>query len=378
MTFTTRPELTESFDDLLSWLEAEGLLNKRMRYNQDNEEKNPGSPFEIPEVIAKGQHRQAIRRKTKAEKEAIKQRQPNLEEVSSDKLWEAQKDPQSAVLELRWESIPADALAFYRPFHSSLNGEWGIYLLADEILDYHDYIFNHSRNHLLWEYDTLLHLMIFEIFNHEFFHHLVESTATYLEITRASFGRPRPIYLDYKYRQHIKGIDHPHHPLEEALANAYAYNALSFISRTKAGFKTATIKSYQEVIKRNWGYEPNGYCEARHYINGKHVLGGAALLEQILGIEGQANRTPLATLSKHLMPSGYSALFAKPDIPTYLTGSPSAIKMVENIVPALNETYTQLFWPKDTKSIDHHIQQKMHDEHLNKKQLEEHLKKMRL
>ena len=369
MTFSTHPHITESFDDLFSWLEDEHLLSDHQRYNLDEEQRNSDLPFDIPKIIAKGQHKQAIKRKTRAEKNAIKQRQPNPNEVSGDKLSAAQKDPQSAVHEISWEAIPADALAFYRSFHSSPKDEWGIYLLADEILRYHDYLFHCSRHHLLWEYDTLLHLMIFEIFNHEFFHHLVESTATYLEISAAAFGKPYPIYGDYKHRQHIKGIDHPHHPLEEALANAYAYNALSFISRTKAGFKTATIKTYQEVIKKHWPNHPKGYCEAGHYINGKHVQGGAALLEQILGLEGAANSIPLATLSKHVMPNGYSALFAKPDIPTYLTGSRFAIEMIEDIVPALNETYTQLFWPKDTSSIDSQIEQQT---------LKNHLKNMRL
>ncbi len=362
MSYSATPEFAANFDQLLDWLHKKNFTQNGSILDLDINHESHHPSIIIPEVLGKGIHRRAITRKSKAEREAIQQRQPNSEEVSKSKLWQAQKNPRTAVRHLDRESIPIDALAFYRAFHYTPHDQWGIYLHADKILQHHQHIYHQSRNQLLWDFDTLLHLMIFEIFNHEFFHHLVESTVTYLEIISASWDRPYPIFRDYKGRQHSNRIHHPHHPLEEALANAYAYNALSFISRIKAGFKTATIKVYQEAIKKHWAFAPQGYCKAQYYIQGKHVLGSAALLEQIMDIPGAANDIPLSIMAKHLMPNGYSALFAKPDIPTYLIGSKAAIEKIESIVPAMNETYTQLFWPKDSKAFDQYIQRKLKEE----------------
>jgi len=92
----------------------------------------------------------------------------------------------------------------------------------------------------------LLGYIIFEIFHHEFFHHIVESAATSLEIITASLGKARPLYieyLDYMYQQ-VDGLGkHEHDPLEEALANSYAYNSFSFMSRVGVGYTTYLVKS---------------------------------------------------------------------------------------------------------------------------------------
>jgi len=53
-------------------------------------------------------------------------------------------------------------------------------------------------------------------------------------------------------------------------------------------------------------------------------------------------------IAQAVMPSGFSAYVAKPDIPTWLVGTPTELELFYKLVPAPNEAYTQLFWPYDT------------------------------
>lgn len=81
---------------------------------------------------------------------------------------------------------------------------------------------------------VLMHLVVFEVFNHERFHHLAESTATSLDILAAARGEDEAVYLSYRADALENRFADPHGPLEEALANAYAHNALDFVSRKAA------------------------------------------------------------------------------------------------------------------------------------------------
>jgi hypothetical protein len=67
-------------------------------------------------------------------------------------------------------------------------------------------------------------------------------------------------------------------------------------------------------------------------------------------------------VAKHVMPSGFSAMMAKPDIPTWLVGSPAELAIFSELVPAPNEAYTQLFWPYNTAVFDRYIEQKLAEE----------------
>ena len=113
----------------------------------------------------------------------------------------------------------------------------------------------------------MMHYILFEIFHHEFFHHIAESMATTLEMISATMGKSQPIYLDYSKRQYTRKKNHPHAPLEEALANAYAYNSFSFVNRVGSGCMTGGIKSFQAAIQRYWKSEPAGYCDAHGKIS---------------------------------------------------------------------------------------------------------------
>ena len=74
---------------------------------------------------------------------------------------------------------------------------------------------------------------------------------------------------------------------------------------------------------------------------------------------GIMNEVPLAALAKHVMPSGFSAMMAKPDIPTWLVGSPAELTLFSELVPAPHKAQTQLFWPYNTAVFDRYIEQKL-------------------
>ncbi len=149
--------------------------------------------------------------------------------------------------------------------------------------------------------------------------------------------KPESIYINYKRRLTNDQIKYPHAPLEEALANAYAWNSLGFISRVKAGYKTGTVNFYQKAIEMHWKLEPPGYKDAEFYIKSDHIPGGAHLLAQIMGKEKADGAAPLMKLAQAVMPSGFSAYIAKPDIPTWLVGTPEQMGIFDKLVPAPKE-----------------------------------------
>jgi hypothetical protein len=198
--------------------------------------------------------------------------------------------------------------------------------------------------------ELFMHLVLFEMFHHEFYHHLVESAATTLEIVADALGAEIPKYLEYRQAAHARRFCwHTTQPLEEALANAYAYNSLSFISRVKAGYRDALVASYQKALTAHWLTEGPGYKQASKYISGEQVSANGDLLAMLLG---RMPHPALLQVAQAVMPSGFSAFLGKPDIPTYLVGNPEEIDLLRDLVPAPNETYCHLFWPVDTSQID--------------------------
>ncbi|WP_295384017.1 hypothetical protein [uncultured Thiodictyon sp.] len=365
------PKLDETMKTLFDWLVSKELVGEGSTMDLQSEDLKDaalldGASMAIAQATGR---REPSRRKTQKEMKDLKERFKDRSPVgvTQEAVWGAVRDPATSVRALNWQKLPADAMAFYRPFHFRPFDQWGIYLLVGPLLDYHGRLQAFSSDLKLYSPEVLMHLVLFEIFNHEFFHHLAESTATSLEILSAAQGNVQPVYLTYRQAQRSTGFDYPHAPLEEALANAYAHNALSFISRIKAGYKTATIKSYQEAIKQHWHLEPAGYRDAAFYIDSAYVAGGAHLLAQMLGDPGAVNVAPLSCLAKHLMPNGFTALLQKPDIPTYLVGSDQALAAFAALVPAPNEAYTQLFWPFNSQAIDAFVAQKQEEEKAKRK-----------
>ena len=276
-------------------------------------------------------------------------------------FWRENQDPRAAVRLLVIQRLPADVMAFYRPFHFAPYNEWGIYIYVDELIGYCETLHHSMRGKVeSFSFETLMVCVIFEIFHHEFFHHIVECAATTLELLSPAFGLPQPFYLNYRkhlYEQADRVGPHPHKPLEEALANAYAYNSLSFICRMKAGYKTTLINLYQKMLEEYWPREDKGYRNAGSYTHRNYINGAAHLLAMILR-SGNCDPDAAALVSRQVLLNGNSAFFAKPDIPTYLVGSPNALNRFRGMIPAPNETYTQLFWPQNTDTLDKFIQER--------------------
>lgn len=363
-----RPQLGEGLPTLFKWLMEKGLTDTGRVFDLPVESYIPGAEVLGTRVaLAQSTGRSVVKPQRQDEMKRLKERFKDVQlGVSEDALWNAVQDPKTIVRALHWEKLPAEAMAFYRPFHFPPFDQWGIYLLIGPLLGYHSALVQRSQQLKIFAPETLMHLILFEIFNHEFFHHLVESTATTLELILATQGEPQPVYLRHRQQQAINEFEHPHAPLEEALANAYAYNALSFISRVKAGFKTATVKSYQQAIAQHWKCEPAGYCDASLYTGENYVAGGSVLLAHLLNQPHVANLVPLTMVAAHVMPSGFTALQAKPDIPTWLVGSKEELALFNQLVPAPNEAYTQLFWPYNTERFDAFIGKKRAEQKLKK------------
>ena len=58
--------------------------------------------------------------------------------VEKNSLWQAIRSRHANVRELNFERLPADGMAFYRPFHYPPFDQWGIYLMIEPLLEYHD------------------------------------------------------------------------------------------------------------------------------------------------------------------------------------------------------------------------------------------------
>jgi hypothetical protein len=178
-----------------------------------------------------------------------------------------------------------------------------------------------------------------------------------MEIASASFGAPRAIYANYwdgKYTRELGLGPHRDHPLEEALANAYAYNSFSFLSRTEIGHKLLWVRLYQKVLDKCWPQEPAGYRSAGKYINGEYVSGAAQLLAMLLA-SPDVDPASLLLLAKRVMPNGNSAFLQKAEIPTYFVGSETELTELERLVPTPSETYTTLLWLGDTSGVDSYL-----------------------
>jgi hypothetical protein len=353
-----RPLLGREMSTLFTWLFEKGLTASGRVFDSSLVAPHMAT-LSTEVVMAESTRRQASQRLTQAELKAMKEKFKTCDlGITKEAVWTALQIKGSNVRTLEWKKLPADAMAFYRPFHFPPFNQWGIYLRIGPLLNYHETLVRQSNKLKLFSAQTLMHLILFEVFNHEFFHHMVESTAATLEMILATQGAPQSIYLNHRIRQAANTFMHPHAPLEEALANAYAYNSLSFISRIKAGFKTANIKAYQDAIEMYWPREPRGYRDAGLYTGANYIDGGALLLAQMLNRPTAADEVPLSIIAKHVMPNGFTALMAKPDIPTWLVGSADELATFYKLVPAPNEAYSQLFWPYNTDIIDSYVAQK--------------------
>jgi len=342
-------------------------LTRRARTYQYDWSTSPLTELFPGDVVTLGIPSHRAERKSKADLDALKksyQAQKQGQQLSPealDQVWNELKKPGNAIRALNIDRLPADALGFYRPFHFSPHEEWGIYLMIGPMLGYCETLYRTFKGKLTsFSLETLMGCLLFEVFHHEFFHHLTECAATTLEIASASFGLPRQIfgeYWDYRFDRTAGLGPHRHHPLEEALANAYAYNSFSFLSRTQIGFKLAWVKLYQKVLEQCWPQEPPGYRSAGEYINSGYVSGAAQLLAMLMA-SPDLDPASLMLLAKTVLPNGNSAFLQKPDVPTYLVGDAHVLQSLQKLIATPNETYTSLFWLGDTSSVDEYLKKR--------------------
>ncbi|MEI6514619.1 MAG: hypothetical protein WCO77_01465 [bacterium] len=364
------PKIGEGMEDLFFWLEKEKLVQPASTYEQPMQIENPMEQSDrivsfttVAVPISRAPAFTARQREVRVKDWRQKYPQAGPKTEANAGVWAELAHARDAVRSLDLRRIPADAMAFYRPFHFPPFDQWGIYLLVEPLMDYFGKLARAVKDIQAFTPVTLMHAVLFEIFHHEFFHHLTESTATTVELILAACGQKKAIYVDYWNRRFRSQLPaHPHEPLEEALANVYAYNSLAFISRVKAGYKTMAVKLYQEVVERYWCTEPKGYREAAHYINGGQTPGAAHLLAMLLNEPSRGDAVPLMKLAKSVMPNGFTAFSSKPEIPTYLVGNAQVVKAFLDLVPIPVEAYTSLFWPVETPELDGFIKKKNEDE----------------
>ena len=260
--------------------------------------------------------------------------------------------------------MPADAIAFYRPFHFEPSDQWGIYIFVSELMEYLQGLKRSLGTLAAFPQEVLATAVVFDVFHHEFFHHLVECAATSIEVVWPVPQRqPVPVYLHYRQGTWRGSLgEHKHDPLEEALANAYAYNSFSFITRVRGEYLHGVSRLYQRALEKSWPKEPPGYREAGAYVQGRQRVAASMLLRRMLATEGGCSRLPVGILTDAVFPSGHAAFWQKPDIPTYLVGSPSELAAFECLVPAPNEGYCALSWPGQTERLDSFLEKERRKE----------------
>jgi len=176
------------------------------------------------------------------------------------------------------QSSGIEALAWYHSFHFIPVEQWGIYITDRGI--YYLVQKLHELRREPYHLNTLDLIIISAkiLFFHEFFHFITDIAASILE---ASHSFQKPFYVNYSNRVYC----HPSNseePLEEALANAFAYN-----KQYGKG-----VKSYLKDFMRS---QPNGYKHFEDFLPSRLFENGRRVLASQINGRG-TNVTPLESL----------------------------------------------------------------------------------
>ncbi len=283
---------------------------------------------------------------------------PENERAAINAVWhEFQNVPQIAAA-LGRDPVPPDATACYLPFHLFGN-KWGIYISLPRVLTNVERLARSYdvRSCILGNFEILLQCVLFELFHHEYFHHIVESALTTLEILVGALTMPQRLYYGYRMHVYEKTLGpHPHKPLEEALANAYAYDALAPIARSKLGCRTLEATLYRGMRRESWPSLKEGYRDAGHYTasDGDRAAftAGTAQLAAMMLNSLEVSVPALTMVADRVMPSQRTAFCRKNDIPLYLVGPDAAHSFFRAMIPAPRETCVSLFSPRYTRNLD--------------------------
>lgn len=129
---------------------------------------------------------------------------------------------------------PADAFAFYLPFHFYAPTWWGVYLTLEGVARVAQEIRTRSGRSVPSR-DAFAAAKLF-LYYHEAFHHQVECFATRLELSHR-----KPLFK-HEFQALFSRVFGTDNCIEEGLANAYAYK------NTKAKIKTAALSQALEDI----------------------------------------------------------------------------------------------------------------------------------
>lgn len=159
-----------------------------------------------------------------------------------------------------------DLLAWYRSFHWNPPERWGIYIvdrgvyyLAQKVfqpvqMSFYDRPFNTL---------DLLQQSFRLLFLHEFFHFITDVAASAIEVST----RRVPHYINYVKNVYLKPtVTNEYEPIEEALANAFAYR--KFLNTP--GEKRKQLRKQLRDFMKN---QPNGYRAFDRYLGEKFSYG---------------------------------------------------------------------------------------------------------
>ncbi len=350
-------------EHLIAWLRENQLTGKGVDQTFPAAPEPPSSPQERDRLIwgipvhggSNPSPRELAAARARYAKRLSEDNHMDEEEVQRV-IWRQYTGARASIRAMDRERLNPDLIGFYCPFHYWPADQWGIYLRIDKILSTCEHVQRSTSGSLaLLTREALGACLLFEIYHHEFFHYLVDCVCAMAELMAGSAGHPHPVYLDYRRNAYESALGrHPHHPLEEALANAYAYQALRYVDRHESGYKRIIVRLYQHLLRHWWPSQGAGYSCAEEYVGAAFTHGTAQLLAMMLAAGG-SDPTPLHLLASGALEFCGPGLVRKAQVPTYLLGNDQDMSRFSEIVPFPRRTYTRLYWPWDTSSLDEFI-----------------------
>lgn len=210
-----------------------------------------------------------------------------------------------------------DHLAWYRSFHykPTEKWEWGIYITDYGLYYLASHVFRNLKSKHSLSVRDLISLSAKLLFNHEFFHYITDIASTVIE-AQSSF-------MDLYYQEYTNQVylnpKTSDEPLEEALANAFAY-------------KKRYLQGAKELIRNFMDNQPKGYRAYGKFLsNNDFANGRRQLAKSILTAQTSYNsHLPLEILFDYQLRE-----IKQTDVPIYLVSSlidsPFSIMSFSNI-----------------------------------------------
>lgn len=133
------------------------------------------------------------------------------------------------------------------------------------------------------------------LFFHEFFHFVTDIASTVVE-SAVSFDRM--LYTNYFKKEYIQSKMNKDGPIEEALANAFAYNKINRERKQKGG-KRRRIRGLEPLIRQFMTNQPLGYMDYHKHLDRQQFSEGRSKLGKAVtecGLSPHPNYSPLQIL----------------------------------------------------------------------------------